>query len=443
MVPLRSVAALVASFMFGQAILLNWGRYSDAAVTWVILGVLVVGALAWSTFRDDAWPLSPRLVAPATWLGLLALACEGAWAPRQLLYASSSWAQGQHARWAMAAAIFTWGLGLRHPESRKVRHVRFAALAALVAFVGVQVIRSSPAPQIDVWTVQQEGAQVFLEGKNPFQDVHLADTGPRTANDVPYVYPPLNLYVSSVAWALLGDVRYGAVLALLLLGFAVRAIALEASVGLGLPAVLEDAPALLIWCTPMLPFIVEQGWIDPVQLCWCGALFLAWDRPWLAAVLAGFVLGAKQTMLLLVLPVGLALRFSLRQWLVVGLVTLIPMLPWLLWDFGAYKHANFDFLNALPVRDDALTVVTWASRRLGLPIPWAVGFGSAAIVIALVGFRGRQRPDRAAITVLTAMTLFFAFNKWAFANYYFTLLSLAALAAAASLGARGKPVAAG
>jgi hypothetical protein len=158
------------------------------------------------------------------------------------------------------------------------------------------------------------------------------------------------------------------------------------------------------------------------------------------AALAGLVLGAKQTMMFLVAPVGLSARLQVRHWLLVGLVGLLPLVPWLVWDFAAYKHANFDFLNALPVRDEALTVVTWARRRLGLHVPYVLGFVGALLAIAIAARRGRQPLGPTAITALTAMTLLFTFNKWAFANYYFTLLSLAALAAAASFGADLKPL---
>ena len=416
-----------------MAIVPSWGGYSDAAVTWVILGLLVVCGLFWSTRREVTWALPVRFIAPAAWLGLCALSGFAALIPNLLLYGGSDWSSGQLTLWGRCFLVVTYGFGLKFPEARWVRHLRFAALAATVGVMGVQVITLSPAPLIDVWTVQQRGAESLLAGGNPFHDVHLQDTGPRVASDVPYVYPPMHLYVSSLAWALTQDVRFGSVFALILLGFAVRALARKHAGEARLPAILEDAPALFIWCTPMLAFIVEQGWIDPLQLCWCGAVLLAWKRPWLLAVLAGCLLGAKQTMALMVVPVGLALRLNFRQWLVIGVVWLIPLLPWLILDAAAYKHANFDFLNALPVRDDALTVVVWAQRRLHLPIPWAVGFGFAALVIGLAGVRGPQTISRAAITVLTAMTFFFVFNKWAFANYYFTLLSLAALAAAANL----------
>lgn len=426
--------------MFGLAILPSWGGYSDPAVTWVILGLIVVCVLFWSIGIHSDRGLPAQVIAPLTWAGVLWLGSGPMWFPQPALYITGDFALGQSARWGLWAMVLTYGLALEQPEPRWLRNVRFTVIAGMVGVLGAAMISASPEPIIDVWTVQQKGAEIFVGGGNPFQDVHLKDTGPRTAEDVPYVYPPLHLYVSSVVWKLLGDVRFGAVLALILLGFAARALGRKVREGEPLPAVIEDAPALFVWCTPMLPFIIEQGWIDPLQVCWCSALFLAWGRPWLMSLLAGLVLGAKQTMMFLVAPVGLSARLKVQHWVLVGVVGLIPLLPWLIWDFHAYKHANFDFLSALPVRDDALTVVTWAQRRLHLHIPYVIGFIGAFGAIGLAAWRGKQPIGSAAITALTAMTLLFTFNKWAFANYYFTLLSLAAIAAAASLSSDVKPL---
>ena len=74
----------------------------------------------------------------------------------------------------------------------------------------------------------------------------------------------------------------------------------------------------------------------------------------------------------------------------------------------------------------------------GIPIIDRHGTFLGAIGVA--AWRGKQALGSTAITALTAMTLLFTFNKWAFANYYFTLLSLAALAAAASFSADVQPL---
>jgi hypothetical protein len=47
--------------------------------------------------------------------------------------------------------------------------------------------------------------------------------------------------------------------------------------------------------------------------------------------------------------------------------------------------------------------------------------------------KNRGMPAKFGVALATTYTVFFVFNKWAFANYYFTLMALSALAAAAAL----------
>lgn len=434
-VPAGYAAALLASFFFGWAITPSRGAYSDPAMTMVVLGTIVVGWRYVVDFRGRTDLLPARVLAPLAWGGAIAMAFT-AWNDAEIIiYPVKFWELGRKAQgWLLIALLAYLPSMLKWAEPRWARTLRFVFVAACVAAAGHDTYKTSPTPRIDVWTVQQQGALALFEGKNPFQEVHVGDTGPRTANDVPYVYPPMQLYVTAPAWKLVGDTRYAILAAALLLGFALRAIARRFGAH-QLPAILEDAPALFVWCTPKFFFILEQAWVDPVQIAWVSALVLAaaMNRPWLTAVLAGLVVGAKQTMLIVAGLYGFGLRFSLKQWAVAGGVALATFLPWMLWDFGAWKHANFDFLSALPVRPDALTYITWVRRKFGVEIPYVLAFPASAALIGLAAWKGPRTIGRLTMAVVASVTIFFVINKWAFANYYFTLLGLSALAAAASL----------
>jgi hypothetical protein len=441
-VSVRALVAIVISSLFGAAIVPGLGGFSYLAITPVFAAV---GLLGWMLRKIEAPDLRqlpiPRLRV-IVWLIALLLASWAAAKPEPILYLQHPWVLGRGALIAGAALVVSYATMFRGEDPTWVRHARFGLIAAAILLMGIDTIAASPAPEIDVWTVQQRGAEVLSTGGNPFEEVRLHDTGPRTADDVPYVYPPLHLIVSSVAWNLLGDVRYAMVLAVVLAGFAARALARKTG-GDRLPAVLQDAPALLIWFTPCLPFILEQAWIDPIPIALFSALTLCAERKWLGAVLAGLVIGTKQTMVLVVFPLALAFGFGIAQWAVVAVFIALPIAPWAMWNFAAWKHSNFDFLNALPVRDDALTLVTWAKKRLKLTIPPVTGFLGAAATLAWATWSAwrRHRPalEQAALVAVVTMTSFFVFNKWAFANYYFTLLSLAALAAAAALKPAAEP----
>lgn len=439
-IPVGYAAALLVSFLFGWAITPSRGAYSDPAMTMVVLGTIV---LTWRYAVDlkrrvDLVPA--RVIAPLAWGATLAMAFAAYNDAEIIIYPVKFWEQGRTAQgWLLIALLAYLPSMFRWAEPRWVRHLRFAFVALCITVAGVDTYKTSPTPRIDVWTVQQQGASSLWEGKNPFQETHVRDTGPRTANDVPYVYPPMQLYVTAPAWKIWGDTRYSILIALVLLGFVIRRVATNAGAA-ALPAILEDAPSLFIWCTPKLFFILEQAWVDPVQIFWCAALVLALTskRMWVAAVLAGLAVGAKQTMLVFVGLIGFGFGFTWRQWAVAGGVALSTILPWAVWDFRAWKHANFDFLSALPVRPEALTYITWVRRKFGVEIPYAIAFPGAFIVAAVAAWRCRQAPGALTMAAVASMTVFFVFNKWAFANYYFTLLSLAALAGATALGDRSE-----
>ncbi len=440
-VPVGYAAALLASFLFGWAITPSRGAYSDPAMTMVVLGTLVVGWRYIVDFKGRLDVIPARVLAPLVWACCLGMAFTAYNDGEIIIYPVKFWETGRKAQgWLLIALIGYLPSMLKWIEPRGVRHFRFAFVAVCIWLAGIDTYATSPTPRIDVWTVQQQGAAALFAGKNPFQEVHVGDTGPRTAADVPYVYPPMQLYITAPAYKLWSDVRFAILAAAILLGYAIRALATRFGAK-ELPAIIEDGPALFIWCTPKFFFILEQAWVDPVQLFWCSVFILsaAYNRRWLTAVLAGLVVGAKQTMLLFAGLIGLGLRFDIKQWAVAGSVALSTFLPWMIWDFKAWKHANFDFLSALPVRPDALTYITWVRRKFNVEIPYALAFPGAFGVALLAAWKSKKTLGGLTMAAVAAMTVFFVINKWAFANYYFTLLGLSALAAAAALGDSQEP----
>jgi hypothetical protein len=166
-------------------------------------------------------------------------------------------------------------------------------------------------------------------------------------------------------------------------------------------------------------------------------------RPRLSAVLLGVVLSAKQTMFWAVGLTGVLLGFDRKQWATTALVGGALVFPFVWLDFRALKHANFDFLTSLPSRPDALTFTNWYDRRFGTPLPGGLGFVLAAAVALSAMWRMRGSPARLGLALVMTYTVFFSFNKWAFANYYFLMASLAALAAAAACHTLGGGLVAG
>ncbi len=434
LLPQSTAWLLFVGFVFGWTVVYSRGAYSEPALVFVTMALLAL-MIRWSTqLRSDGVPESGTSLAPLIWVAAICMAWFSWNDTEAIIYPMAPFTQARAGQLTLVLGLLTYVPFLtgRWNENRWLRLGRFIVLAVALAIAGAGAIKSSPRPNIDVWTVQQGGAEALLDGRNPYTAVAVRDTGPRDGVDVPYVYPPTQLYLTLPGYALGGDVRYSMLAALLITGFALRFIVRKS--GRSLPAIVEDGPALVVWTMPKLLFILEQSWVDPVQVmlvCVATASVFT-KRPTLIAVAFGIVLTAKQTMFWAVGLAGLFLGFSVRQWIVVASVGGAMVLPFAVADFMRLKHSLLDFVNALPDRPDALTLNNWVFRKFNFMLPTRLAFPFAAVVAAVSYWRMPRTLQHWALATVVTYTIFFVFNKWAFANYYFTLCGLAALAAAAS-----------
>ena len=452
---------LVMSFLFGIANAISHGRWQPLAC---VLLIVALGILTWRFAIASRTPVGGEStmrqarVLAAVFAMLLSLPLTALVDPKILAQPAHSIAvvrMAQVASVALVASYVPFMTG-RRPEPEGLRRARFVAFAIVFLVAGVSVIHITPAPGIDVWTIQMKGGEVLLDGKNPYVWASVPDTDPENDFTVPFVYPPAAVYASALGVALFRDVRYVLLGTMFVAGVALRFVTRRAASrsGRSLPALLEDAPALFFWQTPMLLMVVELSWLDPLQVMLISAGVAAFvaDRKTLAAALLGAAVSSKQSMIFLFPLVGVILRFDLKRWVVLSAGALLPVVPFMVWDFRALKHANFDFMSGLPPRRDALcfTNAVWQTTRAAFPAASAFVLAAAVAGVACLRalpaqIRSRfgslaafapaaNRPplDMTRALVLTYFVFFF-FNRWAFANYYFLLTGLAALGGGAAL----------
>ena len=432
-VPQSFALALLASATLSVVIIPSRGHYRPDAMFLVFAALGVVLCLLVDLLRARRAELEAETVAPIV-LGVLGVFIASAIVDSRLL-------TGVDRSWWTLRALSIVELGLLatyarapSPEGSRWPTIRFALFGVCLLLACIETVRLAPSPYIDVWTVQTYGARALLEGKNPFVEVAVVDTAPGVVrNDVPYVYPPLQVFLTAPG-LLLGDVRATMGAALLLTGVSLRDLTLRS--GRKLPALLLDAPALLVWLSPKLLFIFQQTWVDPVQialLC-AGTALAARRRVWPAAIVFGLVLASKQTMFWVAPLVFVSFpAFRLRHALVAASIPIATYLPFALWNWPALVHANLGFVAGLPARPDALSFVNWARLALGVHIPYAIAFPLAGTLVGYVMLRRRAQPEIFGVALLLTYFVFFTLNKWTFANYYFSLLAMAALGAAMAL----------
>ncbi len=434
---------LLAITVIGLA-LFDWhGGYSPRA-----LGLLVVGlALTAAALRGGGRVVSKGIAVATGLTGLLvSFALIGGSDPALEMLAGT---RVQDFSGLIAVAALASGVAFLGGE----RLGRWAAWLAvgIFALAALWVLHASPSPRIDVFSVHREAAAGALAGKNPYamrftqvypkemaESLYGADVLDAEGRlDAGYTYLPLTLW-TAVPGALLGDVRYGSVAAVV--------VAAGFLLGIGGGA-WGRLVALTFLFSPMNFFVIEMAWTEVYSAAlfagfvWCLLGAGGWRRgaaPWIF----GLLLVSKQHLPLLLLPTAWVCLPETRRpaflWRMVVAGTVVT-LPMILWDPAAFWNSTVVVLAKVPFRTDGLTVGS-ALHGAGLNLPasawWVAGLAGISAVWAWLGRCGGDRIFRLGVGSGLAMGVFFILSKQAFCNYYF--LVIACLATGLAVLVRGQ-----
>lgn len=436
-----ALGCAIAAFALGQAMQAGNGTLQPGAIPWLTVALL-------ATLFGVAAP-APRSLERAGRRAVVAVLMLGVAyqfyqliTPVPALYADPVRAGGLrvlHAGLALAAVLT--GVSVLSPQ-RSARWA-FPLVLVMFAFVGRWILVASPDPVIDTFVFQREAGTALAEGRNPyalrFADIYGTSPyyGPGLSVDgvlqFGYPYVPLSLLLTLPAQLLFGDYRYAQLTARLLSG---------ALIAWARPGRIGVLAAALLLFTPRTLFVLEQGWTDPLMVVgFSAATYCAVRRkpqlPWVF----GFALAMKQYSILM-LPAALhllprPLRRNASFFLKALGVALLITMPFVLWSPVDFWNSVVMLQIRQPFRADSLSYLAWAAQD-GRVWPTSLGFLAAAIALGLGLWRQPHTPAGFAATSALTYLAFFAFNKQAFANYYyFTLGVLAVAVVAVSPGRRG------
>lgn len=431
----RAICWGLSAIFLALAINANGGRYSASGMAWLSLAILgaIGGVFPPATTFDSTLTLNRVLAAGA------------------ILFAALWFAPAAGLIVSLALSVLLAAILSRLSRSPLLKRSLFSILLLVQALVGVMTITQAHDQEKnphkfgsfhvrnDVQIFAQEGARLLLEGKNPYSarmpNVMGADLpfywAHATGNDhrLPfgYMYMPLSV-IFSLPGYLLGDFRFAHVFAL---------IGAAWFLAYARPSVTSQLAASLFLLCPSISFILAMSWTEPVAVFFLAATIFCYYRTprWLFLAL-GCLFAAKQYTVFLLPLLPLLTPEKEKRWPLIwqslGVAALIT-LPMALWDVDGFYRSAVQMQFKQPFRTDSLSYLVSIMHFGGPQLTPLVGFVALilAVVVALKA-APRQAAGWCGAGGLAYM-LFFAFNKQAFANYYFWVFSLLIAAVAVAL----------
>lgn len=332
--------------------------------------------------------------------------------------------------WHVPVLLAQVGIALlgRRFESFKIIVLQSGIFLVLYGYA----LKLLPNPAIDVFRSNDLAVQYLLAGSNPYSGSY-PDIYQGAYDYTPgFLYWPVTLYLQAFSKLVFGDIRAILVLLWWMVPFWYARIRRTHEV--------SDLAGVW-WSLPFLNFGFQQAWIDPLLLCFGGCALALASRGggWIAPVVLAFAAGAKQYggVLAFFYPFFLLRRERLREvarrMLVAGVVFVLLLAPFLIWNFHDFWTMTVESHMQAQVRRDALNFSSFWWRITGAPPSPLAQLGAVVLGLGLsiahvwknATKRGlRVVPEASAITFGFSMF----FGKFAFCNYYWFLIGLWLLA---------------
>jgi hypothetical protein len=401
---------LVAWCLLGIGDSAHAGYYSTFGLACVVIGFVILVAVV-SARAPLVVPDRALLVVPATVCVVEAIVNP----TKGFLYVRGA---DLHAIEALSIAT-TAMFGLSLVARGRWQRVAWIGLLGLAAATGIVTIVLINDPGIDVWDILQQSSTGLLHGDDMYRQHWAHSTGLRTV--YPYL-PGSTIVLAPFRWVL-GDVRYGLLLASLLGAWLIRRIdSTEASALAGLWLVV-----------PGWVLLVNRSWTEPLLVAALAAAILALrsGRTALAVVALAVALASKQHIVLLLPLFAFWPSFGLRRAVKAGLLAFLVVLPWLIAGPHAFWHDAVDSNLGLGAQTKALSLQALLLRHGVTVGGWFLAIALVA-AYALVLWRVPRTPSGLALGCAAVMWTFDLANTQTFFNHYMLPIGLLLIALAAA-----------
>lgn len=290
-------------------------------------------------------------------------------------------------------------------------------LVWLTAAVVVPVIVDK-VPWIDVWHLHKDAAVALSQGVTPYANRSIPNPMswfPEGSVFDGYVYPPVVLFTYPVADLVLGDSRWLALAAGVVLWYTMKLRCNDPT---------SQALAVLLLMVPGWTAMAQLAWIEVLSLSLL-ALALTTEKLRLRALLVGLFIASKQYLLLWALPTALSwIRRRPGPLTIAGLTALLAYGIGLAFGADGYIKAVFVFHLSAPTADlgSGLPGLARMFFQYPLTIPGWLSIASGAIAGSLVVLRNPRSDATLVLAGTVLLYVTFLTGSQAFPNYWYLVL---------------------
>lgn len=293
------------------------------------------------------------------------------------------------------------------------------AVLGLGIATGIVTISIINDPGIDVWDLLQQSSTGLLHGDDMYRQHWSHSTGLQSI----YPYLPLStLLLAPFRW-LLGDVRYGLLVAITVTAWLVSRV--RGPQAAPLAALLVVAPGWVL--------LINRSFTEPLIVLALTAtlLLIRGGRPTYAVVTLAIGLACKQHVVLLLPLFAIWRDFGLRRVIGAAALAAVACVPWVIAGPRDFWHDAVHANLSLPVKPTALDFPSLFERHgstVGFWLPLLVLLATYAVALA------RVPRTMSGLAIGCAMVLwgFDLTNKQTYFNHYWLPLDLLVLALALS-----------
>jgi hypothetical protein len=270
--------------------------------------------------------------------------------------------------------------------------------------------------------MMQDSSAILLAGRNPY-------TAPTAGLDG-FVYWPIHLLLPLPFYLLLGDTRFGSIF---WEGVGISAMYALARAELR-PAPklvhLAELALLLFVLQPRNLFVIEQSWGEPLMVGLTAITFYFFyyqPRGPLADISLGVLLAIKQYLIFMLLPLFILYDRNWKRYALTLLVIGVIFLPFIIWNPAGFYAQTITHFFRLPIQTDALGLTAYFYEQ-GILLPRWLGPILAAIAVALGLLLKRFAILGYLHTIILCFFTLFLLGQQAFANYYYFISFMQAIA---------------